>query len=179
MGFFIGATVGMILGALITCFVIGASRVNYESEVYMEGYLAGQVEAMKGEDVSFTDDLLNTGYNKGLNDAWELAKEVWAMSLRERDDAFGYEKFIDVLEDYTPQEAFAKLEEYEDSKIEVGDVVKLLRTMQVCIITRIQDKSVRVLFKDGTGGMIDVPIDEIEKTGKHINIQQILDSIGE
>ena len=49
MIFFIGITVGMILGALITAFIIGASRVNHENEIYMEGYLAGQVETLKGE----------------------------------------------------------------------------------------------------------------------------------
>ena len=49
MGFFIGMTVGLVLGGLMTAFVIGASRVNHENEIYMEGYLAGQVEALKGE----------------------------------------------------------------------------------------------------------------------------------
>ena len=49
MGFFIGMTVGLVLGGLMTAFVIGASRLNHENEIYMEGYLAGQVERMRND----------------------------------------------------------------------------------------------------------------------------------
>ena len=57
MGFFIGMTVGLVLGGLMTAFVIGASRLNHEHEIYTdghiagyaEGYVAGQKDAMKGE----------------------------------------------------------------------------------------------------------------------------------
>lgn len=44
MGFFIGMTVGIILGALMMCFVVGASISNRENEVYMEGHIAGYAE---------------------------------------------------------------------------------------------------------------------------------------
>ena len=44
MGFFIGMIVGMVLGALMMCFIIGASRVTHEHEIYMEGHIAGYAE---------------------------------------------------------------------------------------------------------------------------------------
>ncbi len=47
MGFFIGMTIGIILGAFMMCFSLGASRVTRESEIYMEGYLAGQVNGLR------------------------------------------------------------------------------------------------------------------------------------
>lgn len=48
--FIIGLTIGAIGGALAMCFIIGSSRTNHENEIYMEGYLAGQVEALKEGD---------------------------------------------------------------------------------------------------------------------------------
>lgn len=55
--YIIGLTMGLIGGALITAFVIGASRLNHENEIYTdghiagyaEGYATGQKEALKGE----------------------------------------------------------------------------------------------------------------------------------
>lgn len=44
MGFFIGMTVGLVLGGLMTAFVIGASRVNHENEIYTDGHIAGYAE---------------------------------------------------------------------------------------------------------------------------------------
>lgn len=41
--FFIGA----IVGAIIMAFMQGTSICNRETEIYMEGYLAGQVSAFK------------------------------------------------------------------------------------------------------------------------------------
>ena len=117
-------------------------------------------------------------YNKGLEVAWELAKKIWSGKDSENVEIFGT-KFVYEIYQLSPQEAIAKLKEYEEAQIEVGDVVRLLRTMQVSVVTRIQDKYVRVLYKDGTGGMIDVPIDKIEKTGKHIDLSQIFEQIGE
>ena len=48
--FGIGLIIGAIGGAVAVSFMIGASRTNHENEIYMEGYLAGQVEALKEGD---------------------------------------------------------------------------------------------------------------------------------
>ena len=47
MGFFIGMTVGLVLGGLMTAFVIGASRVNHENEIYADGHIQGYAEGYK------------------------------------------------------------------------------------------------------------------------------------
>lgn len=47
MSFVVGFIIGIILGALAMCFIVGATRLNKESEIYEQGYLAGQAENMK------------------------------------------------------------------------------------------------------------------------------------
>lgn len=42
--YIIGLTMGLIGGALITAFVIGASRLNHENEIYADGHIAGYTE---------------------------------------------------------------------------------------------------------------------------------------
>ena len=71
-------------------------------------------------------------YNKGLNDAWELARKI---VLREYDGGMSVKDFYnifdktmadeDVLKKFTPQEALAKIAAYEKEQAEIkaGDVV--------------------------------------------------------
>ena len=48
MGFITGLIIGVLTGALSIAFIQGASISRREHEVYMEGFLAGQVDALKG-----------------------------------------------------------------------------------------------------------------------------------
>ena len=66
------------------------------------------------------------GYEKGLNDAWELVKKICGMTRQDLYEIFKIEDayLADILDDNTYQEAIAKIEAYEESKaIKVGDVV--------------------------------------------------------
>lgn len=76
-------------------------------------------------------------YNRGLNDAWELARKIackWPIgySIEELDDIFGNERIgtATTMENHTYQEALAKVEAYEkkkaeeEAKLEPGDVVE-------------------------------------------------------
>ena len=49
MEFIIGLIIGVLTGALSIAFIQGASINRREQEVYMEGYLAGQVERMRDD----------------------------------------------------------------------------------------------------------------------------------
>ena len=49
MEFVIGLIAGIIFGGLAMCFVVGASRLEKENEIYQQGYRAGQIARMKGE----------------------------------------------------------------------------------------------------------------------------------
>ena len=71
------------------------------------------------------DDVLHTSgdiYNKGLNDAWELAKKIILPShmggytANELKNIFGKNTYMAAMSDFTPQEAFAKVKAYEEKK---------------------------------------------------------------
>ena len=46
----IGLIAGIIFGGLTMCFLVGASRLEKENEIYQQGFRAGQVARMKGEE---------------------------------------------------------------------------------------------------------------------------------
>jgi len=121
-------------------------------------------------------------YVDGLNDAWELAKKIYDSPY---DGGFENEEieemfdctFSKVTHKFTAEEAIAKIEAYEKEKeIKVGDVVKGLSCDG--IVTRLSDDDTfYVMWKDGSSGRHD--INDLKKTGKHIDIESLLRQIGE
>ena len=49
MEFIVGLIIGSLAGAFAIAFIQGASNNRREHEIYMEGYLAGQIERMKDD----------------------------------------------------------------------------------------------------------------------------------
>ena len=122
-------------------------------------------------------------YNKGLEDAWEFVrKTITAVNPQEAYkllDFFGVANYRDIYKEYTPQEALAKLEAYEKEhaeNIKVGDVVKSKYGECIGVVVKIYGNGCYVLFDDGSAG--SQRIDGFEKTGKHIDIQSVLEQIG-
>lgn len=112
-------------------------------------------------------------YNKGLNDAWELAKKIvkspnkGGYKANELAEIFGISD-KPVLDAYTPQEALAKVKEYEGrDEIRVGDVVKLSYSYIESIVTRVSGDIIYQLFSDGSCNAIGK--EDLEKTGKHFD----------
>ena len=134
----------------------------------------------KSEPIRDFDCELDMAYDRGLNDAWELAKKLYEMLCVDLEKIFdGHERLEDIFDNFTPQEALAKLKEYEDSKIEVGDVVDVANGT-LAVITYANSDIDNYSFVDFTGTTRnDYKFSMLKKTGKHIDIQQILDSIGE
>ena len=133
-------------------------------------------------------ELQDEAYNKGLEDAWELAKKLWHNDAEKNDGIYGIGYFIDIANEYTPQEALAKLEAYEkkeQAKIKVGDVVTDKEhevEILVTIIYTTHFDGIKVNADNECGkfgatysGMC---IRDFEKTGKHIDIQSVLQQIG-
>ncbi len=93
-------------------------------------------EDFDGEYIEFTDLIMpelsaeEEAYNKGLNDAWELAQKLW---LPVRHGGINVDivtkifecDYFEIPKNFTPQEALAKIEAYEkeQAEIKVGDVV--------------------------------------------------------
>lgn len=75
-------------------------------------------------------------YEKGLNDAWELARKIVSLSPQEGGyscydmrDIFGSASLRDISNEFTVQQALAKSQEYEKKKAEEarltrGDIVR-------------------------------------------------------
>lgn len=142
--------------------VIPQSEVNAS----INGYRQGRSEGY------------NEGLNDGRNDAWELCKKLLCdNTLEENLNALGYIWTSDIIKNYTPQEALAKLKAYEEQKkIEVGDIV-VIPPNEIAVVTKEKEKDVYVCFSDGSGGYFKK--DACKKIGKHIDIKTILEQIGE
>ena len=130
------------------------------------------------------------GYEQGLNDAWKLVKKIIGivdkenhelMPARELTKIYGSNDLLDIFA-FSPQEALAKLKAYEDSKIEVGDVVTIFPRAggeYNAIIVRISSNNyINVFYGDGIVAS-DIPPELYKKTGKHIDVSSILEQIGE
>ncbi len=126
-------------------------------------------------------DDVKKAYEQGLTDAWELAKRI---SLLPSDGGYNCDTLREVfgtdlerrIYKFTPQEAMAKLKAYEDSKIEVGDVV-CHREYGNGIVTREDGDFYNVVCANGD--VICFEKNRVTKTGKHIEIKAILEQIGE
>ena len=149
-----------------------------QNEAYETGKSDGRDEVLNWQKGNEED-----AYNKGLNDAWELAKKLFGyscdtkLSCEDMKKIFGSACEMDILRNNTPQEALAKLEAYEKSKeaIKVGDVVEL--ESEKMLVTRIVgNDTMDVLASDGNVYYYsNMPF---IKTGKHIDISAILAEIG-
>lgn len=123
------------------------------------------------------DDVLHTpdeAYNRGLNDAWELAKKIvlpdhlGGYTVDELKDIFGKGSFAPLMDTLTAQEALAKVKEYEGrDEIRVGDVVKLSYSYIESIVTRVSGDIIYRIFSDGSCDVIGK--EDLVRTGKHFD----------
>lgn len=111
-----------------------------------------------------------------------IGLRVIKMSFAERNMILGTNDscngFIKIFENFTPQEAKAKLDEWERKQIRVGDVVYADdEPNSFGVVTWVNEKFVYIMWDDGSCGS-DTEFSEIHKTGKHIDIQSVLEQIG-
>lgn len=116
-------------------------------------------------------------YEDGLNDAWELARKMtsWIYSDRKKVLGFGYSS--DVFNQYTYQEALAKIEAYEkEQQINVGDVVECFSDYKGVVLDIDTDFKTLDVFTEN-GCVEGLAITDVKKTGRHIDIEHILEQI--
>lgn len=120
-------------------------------------------------------------YNQGLNDAWELARKIFTTDCATLQKVFGHSDEGQIIMTNEPQEALAKREAYEKEQngIKVGDVVRLKGSDKEYVVTTIDEDRCSEIYcgvsKDGRW----FSQCNVEKTGKHIDIQSALQQIGE
>ena len=126
------------------------------------------------------DSMSEIAYTKGLVDGYNLVARINDYTYEQLSEIFGMVSLRYILKTFTPDEAVAKMEEYENGKIEVGDVIEQTNVDErfIGVVVRVE-KGDRVtgLLKDGK--WFSSPCGCHKKTGKHIDIKAILEQIGE
>ena len=139
----------------------------------------GTIEGVKtsiGNELAVIEEkAFDAGYTKGLEDGWELAKEVMKIPIHERADIFGVNRnnhiFLDIAEKHSAASAKELISNYKHH-IETGDEVIVFGCKKGLAIrphhTETDDPYVDVLFLD------DYSIGSVrqrlcEKTGKKCN----------
>ena len=119
---------------------------------------------------------------KGQNEAWELVRKIFDMETNDIEDIFIKEDAWNlgtVLNNYTYQEAAAKVAEWEKTKeeIKIGDVLEYIYDSNVkCVATNLYPSNMAYLvFEDGTVGMHK--LDDFKKTGRQMDIDNFLKQI--
>lgn len=119
-------------------------------------------------------------YEKGLEDAWELARKIFTFNDNKIKEIFGVAGKRSAFDDLSPQVALAKLEAYEkeQNEIKVGDVVTVCGEKGIVVgyLCGLEEYEV---WMDGYGRPQRICKNEIKKTGKHIDIQSVLEQIKE
>jgi hypothetical protein len=122
-------------------------------------------------------------YQAGLNDAWEAAQKVvckttaGGMSLDTLKEIFGVQSPVAIMQSNTAQQAIDKIKAYEDKRsdrIEVGDIVDVYGNLGV-VTYMYELKACVMMVEDGSSG--DWNLNECKKTGKHYDIQSILEAM--
>ncbi len=94
-------------------------------------------------------------YEKGLEDAWSLARKIiltTGFSVEELYSIFGCRAYESILRNFTAEEALAKIEAYKKEKeIKVNSIVE--NSMGVLgVVTRDENTNVYVMWTDGSCG---------------------------
>ena len=96
------------------------------ADMYGYGYAEGQKRVSKrAEDEETVEDIYRKGFENGLEQAWECAKKIVALSYMQRSDIFERPNIIDLLDDYSASEAIAKIKEYEQKQTEKVNISEL------------------------------------------------------
>ena len=120
-------------------------KEGYE-QGYENGFIAGHLKAEKSGQ-SFYED----GYQRGLNDAWEAARKVVALSTVDRRKVFGSEYMYSILENHTASEAIEKIRQYkqEQEEIKVGDEVTAEEETSKFVVTWMNDRCICGVDEEG------------------------------
>ena len=140
--------------------------------------LLAENEKLKAENGNVIWEI-EQAFDRGCNAAWELARKIFDMETNDIEDIFIKEDAWNlgtVLNNYTYQEAAAKVAEWEKIKeIKVGDVVSHEEKYGVVI------SEGTICFRGFTddGTPFEWYKERCTKTGRHIDIDSFLKQIGE
>lgn len=138
---------------------------------YSEGYTKGYETAQQRNQRTQTNDVAESYYEQGVNDAWECACKAY----KDAEKYFGCSA-DDVFGCYYGYQALDVLQAYEvENKIQVGDEIKNISSGNKYIITCINDNTIEAMSKNGRTHVMTMAY--AEKTGRHFPIENILEQM--
>ena len=150
-----------------------------------EAYQRGLEEGKKAT-WGLVADASSTEYQRGLNEAWEAARKISLMSPDEIEKVFpGAAKYNRYNLGYSGVEVIERLKAYEekqkaDDEIKAGDVVRLCRHTVPYIVTSCDGDDDTYILMTVNGGFIKAGKDnDVHKTGRHFDIDKILEEMKE
>ena len=126
---------------------------------------------------------IEQAFARGCNEAWELTRKIFDMETNDIEDIFITEDAWNlgtVLNNYTYQEAAAKVAEWEKVKeIKVGDILEDRDEGNKVIVTSLKGRVICLLWDDGRIGTTYVELAKgiFRNTGRHIDIDGFLKQI--
>ena len=112
-------------------------------------------------------------------ETWEIAKEIFCNQSEESLQwVFNTADRKLVLLANSPEEAKAKIEAWEN-RLKVGDVVEYVGAEGKAVVTKLYSDSEKCEAMTAVGNTGTYIIDTLRKTGKTIDIQSVLDQLGE
>ena len=110
---------------------------------------------------------IDEAYQRGLNDAWDVAKKISIMDLPIRDEIFGLVVTSNIIDENSVPEVIEKIRKYEQEQdeIKVGNEVNGKGGRG--IITKISNDGdhFNIMWENGSTGYY--MIEDFKKTGKH------------
>lgn len=153
-------------------------------EAYQKGYKACMQE--NDFDSPCTScEAYQRGVEDGQNETWETAKKValcageGGLSIEELDEIFGCSTLQQVFRRYSAQQTIEKLKKADD-EIKVGDEVTSTlskTTYTVVSFGEYEDGALTVCGFDSHGVWHGNELSELHKTGKHYDIDRILEEM--
>lgn len=118
-------------------------------------------------------------YKNGMNDTWDIARELCKTGYNDCTEMFGDETVEHVIKNFNPLEVKEKMEAYKkDKEINVGDVVTVGGGDIKFICTKDNSSGdyskCHLLSNDGSVWE-DCNKSDCKKTGKRVNISDLLD----
>ena len=159
-----------------------------DSDLYVDTLAVENLEQYIPVDVEkIYDKAFSDGYKRGLEDAWDAAKKIvvdtdhGGFKLDTLREIFGTQGYSYIMQDNTAQEAIDKIKAYEekqeDDSIKVGDEVrhKNHNTSWTAVVIRREEDVIYLMGH--SGAVADYQLSGFEKTGRHFDIQPILEAM--
>ena len=164
--------------------IYDAMQVNKDVRAKCNTALSDAISLVQHIEKEMQDRLVEE-YNRGMNDAWETAREILTTYHDICPRIFGEPSAEYVIRAYAPNRAKSKIESYneetrkENNKVHVGDVVKSKEdetkaTVLDCDeLTTLEDERYWTVFTEN--GCVETWCeDDFTKTGESVDVNSVL-----